>query len=142
MPGRRPVLFAVATAASVALLGCALTAASRPRGKRGKEDEVEVAPGEDLMQEHGVLERVLLVYDESAARLEHGSALDLTVVGEAAGVMRRFVESYHERLEEDLLFRRLETAGVEMDLAHVLRHQHERGRAATDEVPIEPATPG
>jgi hypothetical protein len=45
MPGRRPLLFAVATGASVALLGCALTASSRPRGKRGKEDEV--APGED-----------------------------------------------------------------------------------------------
>jgi hemerythrin-like domain-containing protein len=132
MPGRRPLLFAVATGASVALLGCALTASSRPRGKRGKEDEV--APGEDLMQEHGVLERVLLVYEESAARLEHGSPLDLAVVGEAAGVMRRFVESYHERLEEDFLFPRLETAGVEVDLVHVLRHQHERGRAATDEV--------
>jgi hypothetical protein len=35
-----------------------------PAGKAGKAEE-EVSPAEDLMREHGVLKRVLLVYGES-----------------------------------------------------------------------------
>jgi hypothetical protein len=44
------------------------------------------------MQEHGLLERVLLIYDESARRIEHGEQVDLAVLTSAAGIIRRFVE--------------------------------------------------
>src|SRR5262245_30428277 len=75
---RRELLRALASAASVALTGCA-TAAAASAGHRDLDadnhEEAEVTPGEDLMQEHGVLERVLLVYDEAARRIEHGEEL-------------------------------------------------------------------
>src|SRR5436190_7019562 len=35
-----------------------------------KPEEEDVTPGEDLMREHGVLNRVLLVYEECARRLD------------------------------------------------------------------------
>lgn len=99
-----------------------------------KPDEAEVTPGEDLMQEHGVLERILLIYDEAARRIEHAEQFDLTVLSSAAGIVRRFVEDYHEKLEEQFVFPRLQTAHRETDLVAILLRQHERGRQLTDDI--------
>src|SRR6266487_3208729 len=38
--------------------------------KKGDEQEAEVGPPEDLMREHGVLKRVLLIYGEALRRLD------------------------------------------------------------------------
>jgi hemerythrin-like domain-containing protein len=86
------------------------------------------------MQEHGVLERILLVYDEAARRIERREQLDLAVVARAAGIVRRFVEDYHETLEEQFVFPRLYVAGRETELVAVLLQQHQRGRWVTDEI--------
>ena len=59
------------------------------------------------MQEHGVLERVLLVYDETARRIELGEAVELAVVTSAANIVRRFIEEYHATFIELLLRFRL-----------------------------------
>lgn len=107
----------------VALIGC-----------RKKQEEAEVTPGEDLMQEHGVVERVLLVYDEAARRIEQHQALDLGVLVSACGVVRRFVQDYHERTEERFIFPRLESANRLRELVQTLRRQHERGRELTDAI--------
>jgi hemerythrin-like domain-containing protein len=133
---------AVSAAGLVVLNGCAGPRASAaepkhagnesPAGEEG--EEAEVTPGEDLMQEHGLLERILLVYAESVRRIEHSEPLDLAIVTSAADIVRRFVEEYHERQEEDFVFPRLETAGREVKLVAVLRRQHQRGREVTAEV--------
>lgn len=95
------------------------------------------------MQEHGVLERVLLIYDECAARLERGEAVDLTVVGSAAGIVRTFVEDYHEQLEEQRVFPRLDAANRERALVAVLLLQHKKGRELTAEIKrLASAAPG
>jgi hemerythrin-like domain-containing protein len=86
------------------------------------------------MQEHGVLERVLLVYEEAARRIEGARAVDLAVVGAAAGLVQRFVEGYHERQEEEVVFPRLEEARREVELVKLLRLQHQRGRAVTADI--------
>lgn len=86
------------------------------------------------MQENGVLERILLLYDETARRIEADEPLELSVVSAAAGTIRRFVEDYHEKLEEELVFPRLGAAGREVELVAVLRHQHQRGRDLTGEI--------
>lgn len=86
------------------------------------------------MQEHGVLERVLLIYDEAIRRVARNEALDLSLVGRAATIVRRFVEEYHEKQEEQFVFPRLEAARREISLVAVLRLQHERGRQVTDEI--------
>lgn len=86
------------------------------------------------MQEHGALERILLIYDEAAHRVEEGRELDLRVLASAAGIVRRFVEDYHEKLEEQFVFPRLQAAHRETDLVATLLQQHQRGRQLTDDI--------
>lgn len=102
--------------------------------KPGEENGEEISPAEDLMREHGVLNRVLLLYDEAVRRLKGGSDLDPLVLASSAGITRRFIEDYHEKLEEDYLFPRFEKAGRLMNLVAVLRAQHRAGRRLTDQI--------
>ena len=92
---------------------------------------VEVTPTEDLMQEHGVLRRLLLIYDDLGGRLQQGQEFPLEVLQEATGLIRRFVEDYHEKDEEEYLFTRFEKAGKMVDLVKVLYQQHQAGRQLT-----------
>ncbi len=102
--------------------------------------EVEIGPVEDLMREHGLLRRIFLIYDEGLRRLEGGKDLPPKVLTDAAGIIRRFVEDYHEKLEEDELFPRFRKAGKLTDLVQVLYDQHRAGRVLTDAV-LQGATP-
>jgi len=146
---RRDAIEALASAAGLFLVGCAANPApatphvvgsasdgDRAAGKseEGSGDEAEVTPGEDLMQEHGVIERVLLIYDEVAGRLERGERADLSVIGNAAGIVKTFVEAYHEKIEEAYVFPRLESAGQQVTLVSTLRGQHDKGREVTAEI--------
>jgi hemerythrin-like domain-containing protein len=100
--------------------------------KEGKESAV--SPVEDLMREHGVLRRMLLIYEEAAYRIEKNKDLPPAVLEESAGIMRRFVENYHEKLEENEIFPRFEKAGKLGDLVKVLFGQHQAGRSITDSI--------
>lgn len=119
--------------AGLAAALCSAQGALGQEEKRGKEsDEEEVSPAEDLMREHGVLGRILLVYDEALARLDARKDFDPAVLTGSAAIVRRFIEDYHEQLEQRELFPRLEKARVHADLVSVLRTQHEAGRELTD----------
>ncbi|HET9955874.1 MAG TPA: hemerythrin domain-containing protein [Polyangiaceae bacterium] len=130
---RRLLVRMVAGAAALALGSCIQSARARGHTDVARANHVpaEVTPGEDLMQEHGLIERVLLVYEEAARRVELGQPLEIGVLSAAIGIVRRFVGDYHERLEERFVFPRLESARREMKLVQVLRSQHERGREVT-----------
>jgi hemerythrin-like domain-containing protein len=93
-----------------------------------------VSPVEDLMREHGVLRRVLLLYEDVARRIEHQEPFRIEVLTSATGIVRRFVEDYHEKLEEDFVFPRFERANKLVDLVTVLRQQHQAGRRVTDAI--------
>ena len=97
-----------------------------------KEDEEEVSPAEDLMREHGVLKRVLLIYGEAIRRIEANEDLPPEAVMDSAKIIRHFIEDYHEKLEEDFLFPRFKKAGKLVDLVDVLLQQHQGGRKVTD----------
>ena len=97
-----------------------------------KKEEAEVSPAEDLMREHGVLSRILLIYEEIIKRLIEDQALPPEVLPSSAALIRRFIEDYHEKLEEEFLFPRFEKAGKLVDLVKVLREQHQAGRRLTD----------
>jgi hemerythrin-like domain-containing protein len=99
-----------------------------------KEKAEDIPPTEDLMREHGVLRRILLVYDEAARRLATDDAAVVGVVASAAGIVRRFVEGYHEKLEEEFVLPKLEKAGKLVELAKVIRLQHTAGRKLTESV--------
>jgi hemerythrin-like domain-containing protein len=96
--------------------------------------EGEVSPAEDLMREHGALNRILLIYDEVHLRLSEGRSFDPKVVIASAGLISSFIENYHEKLEEQHLFPRFEKAGKLNDLVAVLRQQHKSGREITAQI--------
>jgi hemerythrin-like domain-containing protein len=106
--------------------------ASQTKGKN--EETEEVAPPEDLMREHGVLKRVLLVYREIIRRVNARADLPAEAVRDSAGIIRHFIEDYHEKLEEEYLFPRFDKARKLIDLTSVLRAQHQAGRRLTDQI--------
>jgi hypothetical protein len=57
----------------------------------------EVSPPEDLMREHGVLKRILLIYGEAIRRIEAEQDLPPEPLAESAKIIRQFVEDYHEK---------------------------------------------
>ena len=133
--GRRS--FLASTSTGILLFGCSTT--SHPAAKHADEDhaeheEEEITPVEDLMREHGVLHRVMYLYDEASTRLEAGHEIELDALARCASMVRRVIEDYHERLEEDFLFPRYEQARTLADLTAVLRRQHQSGRVLTDRV--------
>ncbi len=94
----------------------------------------EVSPIEDLMREHGVLHRLLLVYEAIANRLEEKKSLlaqEVVALNHAVEMIGTFIENYHEKLEEDHIFPRFVQAGMFNDLVVVLQEQHNVGRKAT-----------
>jgi hemerythrin-like domain-containing protein len=100
----------------------------------GQENEEDVTPTEDLMREHGLLKRVLLVYDEAIRRIDAKQDLPPETVKDGAAIIRTFIEDYHEKLEEDHLFPRFEKSGQLADLTRVLRAQHQAGRRVTEQI--------
>jgi hemerythrin-like domain-containing protein len=133
-PRRRFLLGAIG--AGLAVVGCAKAGdAKSPKNEAHDDDEDEgVTPGEDLMREHGVLNRIMLVYEESARRLDGAEPIPFEALAKAADVVKRFIEGYHEKLEEDFLFPRFEKAGKLVELTQTLRGQHEAGRTLTDRI--------
>jgi hemerythrin-like domain-containing protein len=91
----------------------------------------EVAPVEDLMREHGLLNRVLLIYDEIIRRMDNDFPFSADHLKKSATIIKTFIEEYHEKLEEEYLFTRLEKAQLEVDLVKTLREQHLQGRRLT-----------
>lgn len=98
------------------------------------DKEEEVTPTEDLMREHGVLNRILLIYEECISRIKNGKDFSPEFLTKSALIVREFIEDYHEKQEEDYLFPRFEKAGKLTDLVKTLRIQHQAGRSITDKV--------
>jgi hemerythrin-like domain-containing protein len=101
--------------------------------KKGEPDE-EIGATEDLMREHGVLNRILLVYEEGLRRLRGKEEVGPEVFHKPASLVRTFVEDYHEQLEEKFIFPEFEKRKKHTDLVRVLLQQHQAGRALTDVV--------
>jgi hemerythrin-like domain-containing protein len=120
--GRRHFLQSAAPA--FLLAGAPPALAKRPAPSKEQETE-EVTPTEDLMREHGVLKRVLLVYDEVRRRIAANTEFPPDVVAGGARIIRSFIEEYHEQLEEKHLFPRFRSQHTLVDLVDVLEEQHE-----------------
>ncbi|MBV9827052.1 MAG: hemerythrin domain-containing protein [Alphaproteobacteria bacterium] len=121
-----------------AILGLSLAAggliAIHPRAVvAGKAEEKEVGAVEDLMREHGVLRRALLVYSETATKLRGNTAIDPKPIQTTAQLFRSFGEDYHEqKLEEAHIFPMVaKTGGPAATLVDTLKQQHDRGREIT-----------
>jgi len=133
--GRRDFVGAAVAAGFAGAVGGIWTSSVLAEDKKPAESRKtaeEVSPGEDLMREHGLLKRILLIYGEAIRRLEAKEDLPPKAIADSAGIIRAFVEDYHEKLEEDHLFPRFRKAGKLVDLVDVLETQHKAGRKLTD----------
>jgi hemerythrin-like domain-containing protein len=133
--GRRQVLgISISAAGVIAIQACANPQPKAGQSSTPSDEEVSVTPPEDLMREHGVLKRVLLIYREGIRRLQAGDEAPVQALNAGAGIIRNFIENYHEHLEEQYVFPKLEQANKLADTTAVLRTQHKRGRTLTDRV--------
>jgi hemerythrin-like domain-containing protein len=98
------------------------------------EKEPVISAPEDLMREHGVLNRILLIYEDATRRLQRHEDVPADIFHRPAELVRRFVEDYHEKLEETFIFPRFEQQNKLVDLVTTLRQQHQAGRRLTDEI--------
>ncbi|MGH9874123.1 MAG: hemerythrin domain-containing protein [Pyrinomonadaceae bacterium] len=144
-PTRREWLVGLSSlGAGAVLIGCNK---NRPNeeseSKESAGDEPEVTATEDLMREHGVLRRALLVYHESAMKLRDGASVPPEPLQKTAKLFRAFGEEYHEKkLEEVYIFPAVKKAGgAAGGYADVLIAQHQRGREITDFIMAATAGP-
>jgi hypothetical protein len=117
----------VAAAAGLITLGglwTPVSAAEHRNPKRNKtsgtsheEAEESVTPPEDLMREHGVLDRLLLVYEAGLRKFDASEDFDPAILTGAAQIVRDFIENYHEQSEEQAVFPRFKRAGKQVTLA-------------------------
>jgi hemerythrin-like domain-containing protein len=128
---RRQFLVTATTLGVSAWAGAAATGAETKKAEAENKEE-DVSPGEDLMREHGILKRILLIYGDSLRKLRSNQDLPPEVLAHSAKIIRSFIEDYHEKLEEDFLFPRFRKAGKLVDLVRVLQEQHQAGRRLTD----------
>jgi hemerythrin-like domain-containing protein len=101
----------------------------------GRDDEAvgrPPAPGEALMTEHGVLKRLLLAYRAAVEQLAAEVIPPVEAVADAAELIRDYVESFHEGLEEAYVFPRVRDAHPE--LVRTLLVQHDVGRHLTTRI--------
>jgi hemerythrin-like domain-containing protein len=129
--GRRHFLQSAAPA--LLLAGASPAPVKTPAAGKEPEEE-EVTPTEDLMREHGLLKRVLLLYDEVGRRIRANAEFPPDVVTGGARIIRSFIEEYHEQLEEKHLFPRFRSRHTLVDLVDVLEEQHQAGRRVTERI--------
>ena len=131
---KEPISRRQAMAAATAVVGVTLLA-PMPLIGIPETSEPDVTATEDLMREHGVIRRALLVYFQTAPRIRSDAAsVDASQLYKTAQLFRDFGENYHERmLEEQHIFPVVKKAkGEAANYVPILIDQHNRGREVTE----------
>ncbi len=101
---------------------------------QGQMEETQVSAPEDLMREHDVLHRILLIYERIITTPGAAAEWPVKTLTEAARLVQTFIEQYHQKTEEDHVFPRFEKARRHTDLVAVLRKQHDAGTRLTQAI--------
>jgi hemerythrin-like domain-containing protein len=131
-------------AAAAAVLPASLLS-QKTTGQQRQEKYYDVSTNEHLMREHGILERVLVMYGEVIRRIDAREDFPLQTAIDSAQIIRKFIQDYHEKLEEEHIFplfrkyyRRQDVlrlyAQKLVDLVDILHDQHQAGRRLTDRI--------
>jgi hemerythrin-like domain-containing protein len=115
--------------------GVATNREAKPGDQPPEDAALVVSATEDLMREHGLLRRALLVYQESATKLKlDPGSVPTEALEKVAQFFRAFGEDYHERkLEEGFIIPAIKkTQSQASSYADALLAQHARGREITD----------
>lgn len=142
---RRSFLHATGRFAAAAAVLPSAMLAQQITGQEQHEHYYDISTNENLMREHGILKRVLLIYDELIRRIESKQDFPPQTAIDSTWIIRRFFEDYHQRMEDDSIFplfrkyfRRDDVlrlyAQKLVDLVDVLSEQHQAGRRLTDRI--------
>ena len=141
---RRQLLTGISLAGAGVLLNACRTNSSggatnneKTEPAPGEVAPVEVTAAEDLMREHGIIRRALLVYQEAAIRLRQDpGSIPPDTLEKAANLVRVFGEDYHEKkIEEVFVFPIVKKSpGTPATYVDILLAQHDRGREITNYV--------
>lgn len=92
------------------------------------QSEIKITPIEDLMREHGILKRLLLIYGDAEKRLcgykPFQPSIVYPVILQSASIARQFIENYHQKLEEHYIFPRFIQEQIYVNLVCSLQEQH------------------
>ncbi|WP_028351243.1 hemerythrin domain-containing protein [Bradyrhizobium murdochi] len=142
MPRKRDLLL-YGSAVAAALAAPAVLTGRAPAEEKGVGEKLkkivtgkkeEVTPPEDLMREHGVLDRVLLLYEAGIRKFSSNEDFDPALITQSAEIIRDFINNYHEKSEEEYVFPRFREAGKLVNLVDSLLRQHEAGRSVTQTI--------
>jgi hemerythrin-like domain-containing protein len=131
---RRSFLQSSIVAAGCLLPGMLLAQQRSAQNQQEQNEAEEISPAEDLMREHGLLNRILLIYDHHLHLLSAKKTFDGSILVSSADIVRHFVEEYHEKLEEDYFFPRFRKAKKLVSLVDTLQAQHKAGRELTAKI--------
>ena len=95
----------------------------------------EENPISDLMKEHGILNRILLIFEA----IQKNPQLDIILT--LAYIIRIFIEDFHEKMEERYLFETILKRSNDDDLKSIvmkLYEQHRVSRKLTDIILFDP----
>lgn len=93
--------------------------------------ENKISLGEDLMREHGLMNRMILLYKESANCLgQNPEAKD--ILQKTAKIMKEFIHDFHEENEEHDVYPLLTENAKLRTLTETMEKQHEIGRQITE----------
>lgn len=94
-------------------------------------EEFDVPLTEDLMREHGILNRILLIYEAVIDKIKHKQEYPLSALEQSVEIIQLFIEGHHERMEEDYIFPLFEKHKKEVAMIATLKQQHIQGREIT-----------
>ena len=130
-------------AAAAAVLPASLLT-QKTAGQEKREEGDDISANEGLMREHGILKRVLVMYEEVIRRIDAKEDLPMQTI-DAALIVRNYIEDYHQKVEEDHIFPLFRKyygrqdvlrlyAQKLVDLVDILNDQHRVGRGLTDRI--------
>ena len=96
--------------------------------------KMEDSPAEILMRQHGMLARLMLVYDKCSQDLSAGKSFPIEALRNAALIIRSYIEDFHENLEGEILFPYCSKSDSLSWLVQLLYIQHAAGRKLTDRI--------
>jgi hemerythrin-like domain-containing protein len=131
---RRAIMFG-AGGVAVGAVGAGIAAAAAPSAAAVTPAQLDAVAKkipltEDLMTEHGLLIRIILVYRETISWLQTGKAVPQGPVHDTAEVIENYFHDFHEPLEEGFVFPPL-AKGSLSSMIDTLLLQHARGREQT-----------
>lgn len=97
-------------------------------------EETEISPTEDLMREHGILNRIMLIYEDILQKIKNKTEFDINLLLKSATIVKEFIEEYHEPLEEKYIFSALLEKNMHTELIEELIAQHRISKLITEKI--------